>query len=203
MGGLNPDAVRTSGRLGARVVWLPTFLSARDMERFGQPEKGISVFEEERELKKETIEVLEQIKRYDLVLATGHIDVDETNAVVDKARELGIERIVITHAITAHAGGQPTMEEMKRWIGQGCTIEHVLYGLLPRARVISETDLADAIRELGPEHCIMSTDMGQIFNPPPAWGMRMFIASMLGNGITDDEVETMVKMNPAKVLGLA
>lgn len=203
VGGLNPDAVRTSGRLGARVVWLPTFSSARDMERFGRPEKGISVFEEEGQLKKETIEVLEQIKRQDMVLATGHIDVDETHAVVDKATELGIDRIVITHAITAHAGGQPTMGDMKRWVDKGCYIEHVLFGLLPRAQIISEADLAEAIRELGPEHCVMSTDLGQIFNPPPSWGMRMFIASMLGHGVTEDEVEMMVKKNPAKVLGIS
>ncbi len=202
VGGLNPDAVRTSGRLGARVVWLPTFSSASDMARFGQPEKGISCFEEEGALSRATIEVLEQIKKYDMVLATGHITVEETKAVVDKAVDIGIRRIVITHPITAHAGGQPTIDEMKRFAEQGCYIEHVLFGLMPRARVITEEELAEAIREIGPERCIMSTDAGQVFNPPPAYAMRMFIAMMLGQGISDEEVEVMVKSNPARLLGL-
>lgn len=29
VGGMNPDAVKTSGRLGARIVWLPTFSSTQ------------------------------------------------------------------------------------------------------------------------------------------------------------------------------
>ena len=62
--------------------------------------------------------------------------------------------------------------------------------------------MVDAIRYIGAEHCIMGTDLGQYYNPPPAEGMRMFIALLLKNGITENEIELMAKMNPAKLLGL-
>lgn len=203
VGGMNPDAVRTSGRLGARVVWLPTFSSVMDMALVGRPDLGISCLDKEGELTKATIEVLGEIKRYDMVLATGHISNEETMAVVKKAREMGISRIVITHPITASRGGVPTMAMMKEYAAMGAYLEHALIGLMPRTQVITPEALAEAIREVGAKHCIMSTDFGQIWNPPPAHGMKMFIAMMLGVGLSEDEVEMMVKTNPAKLCGLA
>ena len=50
--------------------------------------------------------------------------------------------------------------------------------------------------------CVMSMDFGQIFNPPPVEGMRMYIATMLQCGILEDEVITRVRKNPARALGL-
>ncbi|MCH8195347.1 MAG: hypothetical protein IIB12_04670 [Chloroflexi bacterium] len=202
VGGMNPDAVKTSGRLGARFVWLPTFSSTSDMALFGRPEMGIPCLDQEGELTVKTVEVLEEIKRYDMVLATGHISNEETIAVVRKAREMGITRIIITHPITAHRGGMPTMEMMKEYVALGAYLEHALIGLMPQTQVITPEELAEAIREIGAEHCILSTDFGQIWNPPPAQGMKMFVAMMLGMGFSDDEVEVMVKTNPAKLCGL-
>ncbi len=202
VGGMNPDAVKTSGRLGARFVWLPTFSSTSDMALFGRPEMGIPCLDQEGEVTAKTVEVLEEIKRYDMVLATGHITNEETIAVVRKAREMGITRIIITHPITAHRGGMPTMEMMKEYVALGAYLEHALIGLMPQTQVITPEKLAEAIREIGAEHCILSTDFGQIWNPPPAQGMKMFVAMMLGMGFSDDEVEVMVKTNPAKLCGL-
>ena len=204
VGGLNRDAVKTSGKIGARVVWLPTFSSSSDMVRFGRPpESGISCLDKEGELSPECVDVLEEIKRFDMVLATGHISHDETEAVVAKAVAMGIERIVITHPLTAHKPFKFTIDDLKRYAAMGCYIEHCLYGLLPRGMVITEGELAKAIKEIGPEHSIMSTDVGQIWNPPPARCMKMYIALMLGQGLTPEEVEVMVKTNPARVIGLA
>ena len=202
VGGMNPDAVKTSGRLGARFVWLPTFSSTGDMALFGRPEMGIPCLDQEGELTVKTVEVLEEIKRYDMVLATGHISNEETIAVVRKAREMGITRVIITHPITAHRGGMPTMEMMKEYVALGAYLEHALIGLMPQTHVITPEELAESIREIGAEHCILSTDFGQIWNPPPAQGMKMFVAMMLGMGFSDDEVEVMVKTNPAKLCGL-
>ncbi len=202
VGGMNPDAVKTSGRLGARIVWLPTFSSVMDMALVGRPEQGISCLDKEGELTKATIEVLEEIKKYGMVLATGHISNEETMAVVKKAHALGIKRIIITHPITAHRGGTPNLEMMREYVRLGAYIEHALIGLMPRTQAITPEALAENIRQIGPQHCILSTDFGQIFNPPPAHGMRMYVAMMLGLGFTPEEVEVMVKTNPAKVCGL-
>jgi len=46
----------------------------------------------------------------------------------------------------------------------------------------------------------MSTDLGQPYNLPPAEGMRLFIATFLRKGLTSEEIELMVKVNPARLL---
>ena len=62
--------------------------------------------------------------------------------------------------------------------------------------------MAEAIRVVGAERCILSTDLGQVYNPAPAEGMRMMIGYMLKCGLTEKEIELMVKTNPARLLGL-
>jgi len=48
----------------------------------------------------------------------------------------------------------------------------------------------------------MSSDLGQFWNPPPAEGMRLFIATLTRKGISAREIELMVKVNPARLLDL-
>jgi hypothetical protein len=62
--------------------------------------------------------------------------------------------------------------------------------------------MAEAIKAIGAQHCIMSTDMGLAHGLTPAEGMRVFVSSMLRNGISAKEIELMIKINPAKLLGL-
>ena len=51
-------------------------------------------------------------------------------------------------------------------------------------------------------NCVMSSDFGQIFNPTPVEGMIMYVRIMKKLGITEKEIEHMVKINPGKLLGL-
>ena len=57
-------------------------------------------------------------------------------------------------------------------------------------------------RTVGAERCILSTDLGQIWNPLPVEGMRMFIVTLVKYGINEDEINLMAKINPGKLLGL-
>jgi predicted metal-dependent TIM-barrel fold hydrolase len=63
-------------------------------------------------------------------------------------------------------------------------------------------DVIDVIRRAGPERCVMATDFGQVFNPSPVEGLRMFILSLMNQGISSEEIHIMVRKNPAKLLGL-
>ncbi len=63
--------------------------------------------------------------------------------------------------------------------------------------------VAEAITKVGAEHCILSTDFGQADNPTPVEGARMMIATMLPCGVEAQELQLLVKINPAKLLDLA
>ncbi len=203
VGGLNAEAVRTSGRLGARVVWMPTFSSESDMVRVGRGGQGISLLDKKGALVPAVEEVLKAIKEHDMVLATGHITAKETIALAARAKEMGIKRIVITHAMTAPLGAEMTLEQAQALAAQGCYIEHVFIGLMPRISYLTGERFVEIVKGIGAEHCILSTDFGQVWNPPPPMGMKMMIANMLMGGLNEDEVEVMVKTNPARVLGVS
>ena len=52
------------------------------------------------------------------------------------------------------------------------------------------------IKTIGARHCIITTNLGQSINPPPAEGMRMAIGHLLVAGLGIDEIEALVKTNP-------
>ena len=119
VGGLNPIAVDIAGRLGAKVVWLPTVDSANELENVaGQKDESklpywmniaremramgiagpwLKVTDDDGRVSQATHECLELIGKHDMILATGHISPGEMPAVVKAAVEHKVQRIVITH----------------------------------------------------------------------------------------------------------
>jgi predicted metal-dependent TIM-barrel fold hydrolase len=63
-------------------------------------------------------------------------------------------------------------------------------------------EVIEVIRKAGPQQCVLATDFGQVFMPSPVEGLRMFILSLMNQGITREEIDIMVRKNPAKLLGL-
>jgi hypothetical protein len=61
---------------------------------------------------------------------------------------------------------------------------------------------ADAIRQIGPEFCILSSDLGQVGNPLPAPGFGAFLGAMRIRGFSEEDVDRMARRNPATLLGL-
>lgn len=202
VGGLNPAAVEASALLGARVVWMPTFSAAYDMKKRGLGPGGISIVDEQGNLLPVVTDILKTIKQHEMVVATGHISFGEINALVDKARKLGISKTVITHALEPRFGATLSVEQQKQMVAKGAYIEHTYLSTLPSGGRIGSKSLVDAIRAVGSEHCILTTDFGQKENPPPAEGMRAAITTLLGCGLGKNDITVMLKTNPTKLLGL-
>ncbi len=196
VGGLNTHALEASAKLGAKVVWMPTFSSAKDMKKKGLPGPGITILDEEGKLLPVVAEILDIIKSYRMVLATGHLSDVEIFALVDEATKKRVPKIVITHPTT-----YLSLEEQRRMAEKGAFIEHCFGITMPLSR-IDPMRIVEAVRAVGAERCIMSTDFGQTHNPTPAEGMRVGIAVMLKCGLTEKEIELLIKVNPAKLLDL-
>ncbi|MFC1989373.1 DUF6282 family protein [Chloroflexota bacterium] len=201
VGGLNTHALEASAKLGAKVVWMPTLTSANDKKKKGLPEPGITIFDEEGKLLPVVGEILDIVKEYKMVLATGHVSAPEAFALVDEAGKKGISKIVATHPLLESLGATLSLEEQQQMAKKGAFIEHCFSITLPLSR-LDPMKIVEAVRVVGAERCIMSTDLGQAHNPAPAEGMRMGIATMLKCGLTEKEVELLTKVNPAKLLDL-
>lgn len=212
VGGINPDAVEWMFRMqGGRgkVVWLPTFDADHHLKTFKEPGEGLKVAENGKVLP-ETEAVLKVIARENLVLNTGHVSPEETLAVIQKARELGVNNIVITHAMADVPG--LSIDQLKEAAQMGAYIELVYLNHLmgPNAQLawmrhwkqVSTEDMAKAIKEIGAEHFLLSTDLGQTGNPIHTDGYKAMIAGLKNAGITQEQLDMMMKTNPAKLLGL-
>jgi hypothetical protein len=208
VGGINVHAVENAVMLGAKVVWMPTFSSANSIDMMraqGFPAKGegFSILDNKGNLVPDIAPILKLIKENDLVLATGHISPKEIFALVEEAQKTGVNKIVITHPTDKEFMEKVlTLEEMQQLAKAGALMEFTIIGILPNEFCHHPANLVKVIKSIGAEHCIVSTDLGQPQNPVPVEGMRLFIATLLHHGITPEEIELMVKVNPARLLDL-
>ena len=201
VGGINPKAVEASAKMGARVIWMPTFGSVPDRKR-RKLEGGIFILDEEGKILAQVREILTLIKEYNLVLCTGHISKQEICALAEEAFAMGIRKLVITHPLTDIVGEPLSLVIQKELADRGAFIEHCLCHTMPLYGRLDPGKIVEAIRYVGVERCILSTDLGQINNPSPADGMRMMVATMLSCGLSEAELEILVKRNPAILLNL-
>jgi hypothetical protein len=201
-GGLNPYALLASAKLGAKVVWMPTFTSANDRKINGLGDDGITIFDSKGKLLFVMDEILNIVKSYKMVLATGHISGQETFVLVEQALAKGITKIVITHPLWPRGGAKLSLPEQQQLANKGAFIEHCFGNTMPFPDRLDPIRIVEAVKTVGAEHCILTTDLGQAHNPTPAEGMRMAIATMLGCGLSEREIELMVKINPAILLDL-
>jgi imidazolonepropionase-like amidohydrolase len=202
IGGLNPATVEMAGKIRTRIIWMPTFSSRCDMEKKKIDDKGIRIVDGGGKILPAVTEILKLIIQYDMTLATGHISTQEIFALLEEGQRVGVKRTIITHPLSFSFGCRASIEDQKRMIREGVFIEHCFIATMPTSDRIDPQRIVEAIRAVGPEHCILSTDFGQIFNPPPVEGLRMYIETLMRYGISEDEIITMVQKNPAKALGL-
>jgi len=211
VGGLNLLALKAAIPYGIKQVWMPTldasqFLRNRHMVPGLNPypdeaKEGIFLLRPGGQLEEELLPILLCIAENDLILGTGHVSAQEGKALVKKALESGVKKVLITHPQAPFLDW--SLDDMQEMAELGAFLEHDIVFSLPGAKDgITAEKVADAIRGVGPSHCVMATDSGQAFNPSPVEMMRYFIAEMLAQGIREEEIEWMVKENPARLLGL-
>jgi hypothetical protein len=219
VGGINPLAVEIAAREGARTVWLPTVDSVNEShEREAPPGAKVPVWVKlQLELRDQGIEippvpvvdpddgtvlpelreVLGMIARHNMLLATGHLSRDEIFAVVDAALEEGVRDIVITHP--EFPSQDLSIEDQTALADKGALLERCF--TTPHTGKVTWERWIENIRATGPEHSVLSTDLGQVFNPPVEDGMALMVDRLLEAGFKDEEVYVMAVVNTRIVAG--
>lgn len=219
VGGINPTAMEMAARSGVKLVWFPTCDSAHEIAHVfdGNPNKKlpywaqiiiqmkeagiqaptINILDENGKLKNEVYDVLDIIAKYDIILTTGHVSHEEAFALVGAAKERGVKKIVVTHV------DFPTtyydIEDQKKLVKMGALMEHC-YTTWATGKVdFAMTE--KMIREIGPENCIMATDLGQKTSIYPDEGMLKFSERLYECGFTMDQIRMMTVKNPCALLG--
>jgi hypothetical protein len=208
-GGLNPACVLAAARMGAKVIWMPTVTAINSKARteksmgFELPGKGQTILDQAGKLRPEAREIAKIVKDFDIVLASGHISPLETFALAEEVQKIGLTKFVITHVLQNQLiDSALSSEEICQLAQAGAFIEHSFWGFMPAVSKSDPAQVVESVKATGAEHCILTSDFGQIYHPPAPEGFRLFIATLLRKGLGEKEIELMVKTNPMMLLGL-
>ncbi len=212
VGGMNPQAVEAMHRIGGKygkVVWLPTVDADCHLKVFHKSGIGIKVAKNGK-ISPETEAVLQIVARNNLVLETGHICAEEVMAVVEQANLLNIKNILITHAMADVPG--LSLKNMQTATEMGAFLELAFVNDLMGENAADEGHknwhhvsierMVAAIKLIGAEHFVLSTDLGRKPDPLPAEGYALFVKKLMDEGISQREIDLMMIENPARLLGI-
>ena len=210
-GGINPEAVQWMWRMQGgygRVVWLPTFDADNHVKHFKDAPEGIKVIGADGKALPAVRDVAKICAQQKLVLCTGHASPTECLAIIEAARDAGCDRVVVTHAEFEVVN--MTVEQMKKAAAMGAKLEIDSLGVLmgPQAhlpfmrhwRHVSYKESASHIKEVGAENFVLGTDLGQTGNPSQPDGLAMLVAGLTAEGITKEQIKTMGREVPGKLL---
>jgi hypothetical protein len=221
VGGMNPLAVEVAGREGARTVWMPTVDAVNeagerevnqshptakvpvwvklqlDLREQGIEIEPVPVVDGAGVVLPETLAVLERVAAHGMVLATGHLGRDEIFAVVDAAIQAGVRDIVITHP--EFPAQNLSLDDQAALVSRGALLERCF--TTPHTGKIEWDQWIENIRAGGAANSVLSTDLGQTFNPSVEDGMAIMVDRLLEAGFSEDDVHVMAVQNTRRVAG--
>lgn len=214
VGGLNPVAVETALAFGAKQIWMPTMHSHRclhdaDMEQFRaearKGRRGITILDGEGRLDAAVVPtleaILEMVRDAGAILGSGHLAPEETLELFTLARHIGVERLLVTHPLMSFIGFSHS--QLHHVIALGAKLEFDYLSCCPGwHRAIDPAVTAEAIQQIGHRHCILASDGGQDWNPPPVDMLATFAERMNENGIAAEQLRVMLCDNPSELLDI-
>ncbi|MGX1309190.1 hypothetical protein AB7M35_003948 [Amorphus suaedae] len=216
-GDFNPHAVDHGIKLGARLVWMPTFSSANHIRhhhgddhfdtKFPQTVQDVlaprplTVLDDAGAVKDEVKVILDMIAAYDLVLSGGHLHVTEILKLFEVAKAHGVKRLLVNHPTFVV---DATLEDVATLAGMGAYIEHSVCMWAPGSCFLFyEPEFLDQlIKAAGVDRTILGSDLGQEGNPSPVVGFRSVIGICLDLGYSPEDVRKMIATNPCDLAGI-
>lgn len=219
VGGLNADAVYSASTIstGPFIVWFPTVSAKQFLDesvweiapewvknksfksRKAKSVQAIRILDSSGNVSSACIDVLRAIKTAKAILATGHISWPESNLLIAKAAQMGIKNMIVTHPIYQRIA--MPIEMQKKLATYGAKIE--LCWSMWKIDEIPIGNIAAQIKAVGANNCILSSDSGQAYSPPPNVALTEFCNALIDEGITQKELITMLIVNPKKLLGIS
>lgn len=219
-GGWNSDIIRASAELSPHpiIVWFSTlhtecFLSHTKYEiaeewidqtkrksvtlRKAKDITRLTLFKKNGQLKQEVIDVLRTIKKYNAILATGHLSWQESEKLVTYAiKEVGIKKVIITHPIYQKIAMPIAVQIRLAKLGAYMEQCYSMYSIdkIPLEKI------AEAIKLIGAKNSILSSDVGQTFSKNPSEALKEFVKELHKRGISEYEIKQMLISNPSKLI---
>lgn len=217
VGGLNIHAVDHGIRLGARLVWMPTYCAANHIryhkahsefdEQFPStdaltvPPTPITVLDANGRLKDEVLPILDLIAEAGIVLSSGHLNISEIWVLFEEAKKRGIKRLLCNHP-TFIIGAN--VDDVRRLAQMGAYIEHSSCMFTPgnKYSFYDPQQLQELITAAGIERTILGSDLGIFDGLKLTEGSRAVMAVLLDLGYSEGDIRRLTRINAAELIGI-
>jgi hypothetical protein len=215
LGGFNVYAVDHGIKLGARLVWMPTFTAKNHIDANARS-KGfphtskpllepdpLTVLDAQGRLIDAVRPILDMVAEHDVVLSAGHLHISEIYPLFEEAKRRGVKRLLVNHP-TFLIGC--TLDDVRALVRLGAYIEHSFCMFIEmrrgKAPMCSPQELAALIEAGSIERTILASDLGQAGNDRPVAGFRNIVGTCIGLGLSDAQIRRMISQNAAELIGL-
>ena len=199
VGGLNLLAVETALKMNAKFIWLPTSYSANERSR-SQATDGVEVVKNGKAVPV-LRDIFQLVAASDAALCTGHSTPKETQILVEEAKKQGVKKIIVNHPEWRTV--DMSLEEQKNLVSEGVYFERCYARALGGGQYDKNFQRnLEAIEKIGYQSTIIATDGGQVENPLWSEALGEYLDFLLKAGISQEQLDHMVKRNPALILGL-
>ncbi len=212
IGGINPGVLEAAILQGCEAACFPTWTSANDLANNGFSrtirkylpsltafmKAGLSVLDGAGALTSEARDVIRVAKEAEILLSTGHLSGAECVALAREAERIGFRRLVFTHPDSRSVGASE--DEILEAARCGAYIEWTLHGMLPKSQRISPQKVVEWIERLGPESCVVTTDVFGTSGLPEPDQMQMYLGLLYELGVSTEDIRLMSHVNPIALL---
>lgn len=217
VGGLNVHAIEHGLKLGADLVWMPTFSSANHIahhhgdvkfiDKFPQTTQRmlepvpLTVVDDDGKLKEEVKAILDLIAAADVVLSAGHLHISEIWPLFEEARKRGVQRLLVNHPTYVV---DATLDDMRQLASEGVFMEHSMCMWVPGSKFkFYDSEFLQKVIEAGTvDLTILGSDLGQVGNPTISNGFRSVIRQAIDIGYSDEDIRKMTSGNALRLMGL-
>jgi hypothetical protein len=212
-GGFNKYAVDHGIKLGADMVWMPTFASKNHCDHHKAPwdSKGLlppdplTPIDANGKVKEEVKPILDLIAEANIVLSGGHLHITEIFKVFEEAKKRGVKKFIVNHP-TFLIGATP--KDISELVAMDAYIEHSLCMFIPSIKRgkpgrFTAQDLDELIKAATVDRTILASDLGQVGNDRPVVGFRSVIGECIDLGYSDADIRKMVATNASTLFNIA
>jgi hypothetical protein len=208
---------------GVMGVWMPPVTSAWSIFRLGGRGKwwderrrydepvppvaweearktGIYVLDEHGRLLPEVRDCVRLVADHGVTLSFGHLSPQEMEALAEETQAIGYTRAFIDHPFSEVF--ELDVPAMQRWAAAGVRFALTWDELSPLLGVDPQ-DMLAAIRAVGPEHFMLSSDAGIPLLPETVEAYRLLAATLRAYGMTEVEMRQLMTGSAKEILNLA
>lgn len=210
-GGINPHAVNHAINIGAKIVWMPTLSAANHLKLVAGtnfpatakkmlPAEPLSALDANGKVSDASKQVCDLIAEGDIILASGHLPVEELHLLYPEAKKRGVKKMMINHPTFMIGCSDEDIRQLSRL---GVYMEHEA-GMFTREDEppYGSADLKRLIDVAGVDQTIICSDLGLRGAPRPVAGFRLIVDRLLNLQYSEADIRTLTSKNAAKMLNL-